>query len=407
MPARPAAEQPVAAGPVLVGEIVDEAPKRDSLLAPAPGAFQPPPASKREPGRLESLRRSAVAAFEGAMQGIVANLGPDGVGARLSSLPGADQFAQLAKGLASTAAPAVDTARALLPPAVGAARTVASSLASGQAFGDVARTVAEAADAVQEVNRRKPPTGAQLDHYGEDPSLLFRLEPVLDFLHDRWFRVEVAGSSRVPAGACLVVCNHAGALPVDGPMMRTVLRRACGRADARWLVSESLAQAPLLGGWLRRLGAVRASNGNSERLLAEQKAVIVFPEGELGSTKTVAERYRLRPFGRGEFVKLAMRSGVPIVPAAIIGNEDSSPLIGRIPLRALGRALPVTPTFPWLGPLGLLPLPTKWRVSFLEPLDLSGHGPKAADDVSLVLRLTEQVRRAVQEEIDRLLRERA
>ncbi|HCF56786.1 MAG TPA: hypothetical protein DFS52_02155, partial [Myxococcales bacterium] len=84
-----------------------------------------------------------------------------------------------------------------------------------------------------------------------------------------------------------------------------------------------------------------------------------------GANKTVTERYRLRPFGRGGFVKLALRTGVPIVPAAIVGNEDSSPLIGRIPLRALGRALPITPTFPWLGPLGLMPLPSKWRVSFL------------------------------------------
>ncbi len=404
-PQRQTTEQAQTSGPVLVGEIVGAVPKRGSLLAPETATFQPPLAARLRPGRLESLRRSTIAAFEGALQGFVANLGPGGFGERLSSVPGAEQIARLARGLATASSPAVETARALLPPALGAARVVASSLASGQAFGEVARTVAEAADVVRQVNRRQAPANAELDHFGEDPSLLSRVEPVFDFLHDRWFRVQVTGSSRVPAGGCLVVCNHAGALPVDGPMMRTVLRRACGRAEARWLVSESLVQTPLLGGWLSRLGAIRASDEDSKRLLAEQKAVIVFPEGELGANKTVTERYRLRPFGRGGFVKLALRTGVPIVPAAIVGNEDSSPLIGRIPLRALGRALPITPTFPWLGPLGLMPLPSKWRVSFLEPLDLSGHGPQAADDVALVFRLTEQIRRAVQEEIDRLLRE--
>jgi len=130
--------------------------------------------------------------------------------------------------------------------------------------------------------------------------------------------------------------------------------------------------------------------------------VAVFPEGVKGTGKPFAERYRLQRFGRGGFVEIALRAGAPIVPVAVVGSEEIYPKLGEVP--ALARALgapffPVTPTFPWLGPLGVVPLPSKWRIEFCEPIATAHHGPDAASDRGLVLELTDQVRETVQQAV--------
>jgi 1-acyl-sn-glycerol-3-phosphate acyltransferase len=157
---------------------------------------------------------------------------------------------------------------------------------------------------------------------------------------------------------------------------------------------------PWISVFIRKVGGVVASPYNALRLLEQDRLVAVFPEGVKGTGKPFAERYRLQRFGRGGFVEIALRAGAPIVPVAVVGSEEIYPKLADVqPLaRVLGAPFfPVTPTFPWLGPLGVVPLPSKWRIEFCEPIDTARFGPEAASDRGLVLELTEQVRDTVQQ----------
>ena len=175
----------------------------------------------------------------------------------------------------------------------------------------------------------------------------------------------------------------------------------------RWVRAMVLNWAfdlPFVSYLLRRLGGVAANPANLGRLLEEDQPVMVFPEGQKGFGKSFADRYRLERFGRGGFVEVALEAGAPIVPVAVVGAEEIYPKLGESkPLaRVLGSPyVPITPTFPWLGPLGLLPLPSRWRIEFLEPIDLSGYGPGSSEDKSLVFDLSEQVREQIQEALYR------
>lgn len=241
--------------------------------------------------------------------------------------------------------------------------------------------------------------GSHLDEYGKDPSLVQRLEPVLEFLYGQYWRVAAQGTDHIPRGAVILVANHSGALPYDGLVMSlTLARERPDLRESRWLVEDQIFHAPVLGTLFNRLGAVRACPENALRLLDEQRPLVVFPEGYQGLGKPFAERYRLKRFGRGGFVKLALRTGAPIVPVAIVGAEETSPLLGRIPAGFLG--LPYLP----LTPLG--PLPAKWSIRFGEPIAMDGLPPEAADDLGEVGRLTERTREAIQGMIHTLLRER-
>ncbi|RKH05380.1 lysophospholipid acyltransferase family protein [Corallococcus carmarthensis] len=241
--------------------------------------------------------------------------------------------------------------------------------------------------------------GSRLDDYGKDAGLVENLQPVLDFLYEQYWRVSVEGVDQVPRGAAILVANHSGALPYDGLVMSQALQRE--RPDlleARWLVEDQVFHAPMLGTLFNRLGAVRASPENALRLLDEHRPLVVFPEGYQGASKPFAERYRLKRFGRGGFVKLALRTGAPIVPVAIVGAEETSPLLGRIPGGFLGF-----PSLPLTAPG---PLPAKWTIRFGEPLTMEGLAPEAADDLGEVQRLTERTRESIQSMLQALLRER-
>jgi 1-acyl-sn-glycerol-3-phosphate acyltransferase len=151
---------------------------------------------------------------------------------------------------------------------------------------------------------------------------------------------------------------------------------------------------------MRRIGGVAANPANLGRLLGQDQPVMVFPEGAKGFGKPFAERYRVQRFGRGGFVEVALETGSPIVPVAVVGAEEIYPKLGQSDLLAKATGapyVPLTPTFPFLGPLGLLPLPSRWRIEFLEPIDLSGYGPGASEDRALVFDISEQVRETVQE----------
>jgi 1-acyl-sn-glycerol-3-phosphate acyltransferase len=247
-----------------------------------------------------------------------------------------------------------------------------------------------------------------VDDFGLDRTYEARVAPVLEALHRRWFRVAVRGVEHVPdQGRAMIVANHGGALPWDGLVMRTALRleHPAGRAS-RWLAEDFVYHMPFLGSFLARVGAVRACPENATRLLEQDELLTVFPEGMKGIRKLYRRRYQLQRFGRGGFVKVALRTGAPIVPAAVIGAEDAYPLL--LKGSAVGKLLglpfvPITPTFPLLGPLGLVPLPTRWSIVFGAPLELSSYGPDAADDALLVNRISDEVRGRVGELVSEAL----
>lgn len=251
----------------------------------------------------------------------------------------------------------------------------------------------------------------EVDDFGLDPVYEKRLEPVLDFLYKRYFRVHADGVENVPAaGRCLVVANHSGTLPLDGLMLRTTIRlEHPARRDLRWLAEDYVYYLPFVGAFMSRVGGVRACQENAERLLTKEGLVAVFPEGVKGIGKLYRDRYRLQRFGRGGFIRLCLRTGTPLVPCAVVGAEEASPMLHRDETlsKLLGLPyLPVTPTFPLLGPVGLMPAPTKWRIRFGEALRFDEYGPEAAEDHVLVGRLAERVRAAIQSLLDESLAER-
>lgn len=257
-----------------------------------------------------------------------------------------------------------------------------------------------------------------VDDFGRDPRATARWEWLFEFLYSRWFRVEASGLDHIPrTGRALLVANHAGSLPYDSAMvMHAVRRDHPARRDVRPLVEDTVFHLPFLGPVMNRIGGVRADPENAERLLQKGELVAVFPEGEKGMGKLWKDRYRLQRFGRGGFVKLALRTGAPIIPVAVVGAEEAAPMLGKVTwfARNIGIPwIPVTPTFPWLGPAGLLPLPSKWYVEFGAPIVLDPHdgsspalGPAAADDRLLVNRLADQIRTQIQTMIDGLLAKR-
>jgi 1-acyl-sn-glycerol-3-phosphate acyltransferase len=238
------------------------------------------------------------------------------------------------------------------------------------------------------------------DEWGYSPGFVDAAAPLLDVLYDRWWRVTATGAEHVPAaGRALLVANHAGVLPWDATMTATALRRARLPRAPRFLVLDWAFGLPWASVAIRRAGGVPASPHNALRLLGQEQLVLVFPEGAKGVGKPFSERYRLQRFGRGGFVELALRTGAPIIPVAIVGSEEIYPKLGELPgaARLLDAPfVPITPTFPLLGPLGAIPLPSRWRIAFGAPVDLGGLGPEAADDRGTVLELAEAVRERIQ-----------
>jgi 1-acyl-sn-glycerol-3-phosphate acyltransferase len=248
----------------------------------------------------------------------------------------------------------------------------------------------------------------EVDEFGFDPVYEERVMPLFDFLYDRYFRVECEGAHHVPdEGRCLLVGNHSGTIPYDGAMLKVAVKREHGKhRDVRWLAEDFIFHFPFLGSFTNRVGAVRACQENAERLLRQEALVAVFPEGIKGIGKLFKERYKLQRFGRGGFIKLCLRTSTPVVPVAIVGAEETHPMLLRI--QSLSDALglpyiPITPTFPLLGPLGLLPAPTKWKIAFGKPLTFAEYGPEAEGDEILVSRLSEQVRGTIQGMLDRMV----
>lgn len=260
--------------------------------------------------------------------------------------------------------------------------------------------------------RRRVTGDYDVDDFGFDADLTdHMLLPVLRPLYRTWFRVQTIGMHRVPAtGGALVVANHSGTLPLDALMTTVAVREdhPAGR-HLRMLGADLVFSTPMLGSVARKAGHTLACNPDAERLLGSGELVAVWPEGFKGIGKSYRDRYKLQRFGRGGFVSAALRSGTPIIPCSIVGAEEIYPMIGDIkPLARLIGApyFPITPLFPWLGPLGMIPLPSKWYIEFGEPIPTDSYEPGAAEDPMLVFNLTDQVRETIQQTLYRLLTQR-
>jgi 1-acyl-sn-glycerol-3-phosphate acyltransferase len=254
--------------------------------------------------------------------------------------------------------------------------------------------------------RRRVTGDYEVDEFGYDAELTDKvLLELLRPLYHRWFRAEALELKQVPRdGGALIVANHAGTLPVDALMLQVALHDEAGRA-LRLLGADLVYQLPMLSHLARKTGHTLACPEDADRLLRQGELVGVFPEGFKGVGKPFSERYKLQRFGRGGFVAAAIRAGVPIVPTAIVGSEEIYPKIGDLPAlaRLLGLPyLPITPFFPLLGPLGLVPLPSKWLIEFGEPIRTDDYDPAAADDPMLVFNLTDQIREVIQQLLDQL-----
>ncbi|MBT3166103.1 acyltransferase family protein [Streptomyces sp. Vc74B-19] len=260
--------------------------------------------------------------------------------------------------------------------------------------------------------RRRLTGDYEVDDFGYDEELTDQvLMSLLRPMYEKYFRVEVKGVENIPSeGGALIVANHSGTLPVDGLMMQVAVHdHHPAERHLRLLAADLVFVLPVVNELARKLGHTLACAEDAERLLAQGELVGVMPEGFKGIGKPFSERYKLQRFGRGGFVSTALRHGVPIVPCSVVGAEEIYPMIGNA--KTLARLLgfpyfPLTPTFPWLGPLGAIPLPTKWTIQFGEPIPTDGYPPEAAEDPMLMFNLTDQVREQIQHTLYKLLVQR-
>jgi 1-acyl-sn-glycerol-3-phosphate acyltransferase len=256
--------------------------------------------------------------------------------------------------------------------------------------------------------------GRAIDDWGRSEAAFQLADPILNFYYRYWFRVELEGIENVPAaGGALLVANHSGALPPDAPMIMHAIRTEHDRPRPVYMLGEHWFKGyPGVGMVANKIGLVAAHPANAQRLLRDEgRLALVFPEGQKGSRKLYWQRYRLRRFGRGGFVRTAMRAGVPIVPIAVVGAEEAMPIFAHVPVlqRLTGLIyFPVNHAFPHFGlAAGLMYLPAKFKIRFLEPIDLSGYAPDDAEDVALVQSLSEEIRTGIQREVDDLVSSRA
>jgi 1-acyl-sn-glycerol-3-phosphate acyltransferase len=261
-------------------------------------------------------------------------------------------------------------------------------------------SVTTAVRAILQTMRQGCPDPDLLPDGGFDPGFLDRAAPLLEFLWARYFRIQLRGMENVPAGPALIVANHSGGIPYDGAMLIYAFHRDHPQhRPLRALVANFAFRSSWMRPVMCRLGGVRASMDNARDLLTRGQLVGVFPEGLRGVGKPFRERYRLSHFGRGGFVRLARTTRVPIVPVAIVGAEEIHPVLGKLTKLAQPLGLPyipITPTFPLLGPLGLLPVPTKWSIQIGQPIEVPPMNGVNDDD-------TLAMAEAVRQQMDRMI----
>lgn len=256
----------------------------------------------------------------------------------------------------------------------------------------------------QEFLRRRLNGDYETDDWGLDLEFLELVKPFFNFLYEKYWRVTTTGMEHLPLeDKALLVCNHSGQLPWDGAMVGTaVYNEHPAQRIVRTLYATWFPTLPFVSMTLTKLGQVLANEENGIRLLKQNHLVAVFPEGYKGVGKLYKDRYRLARFGRGGFVRMALRTGAPMIPVSIVGAEETYISLAKSPLaaRLIGFPyFPISPTWPWLGPLGFIPIPTKWYIDFGEPIFTDSYGPDAANNLLLVSQLSDQVRNIIQKMI--------
>ena len=260
--------------------------------------------------------------------------------------------------------------------------------------------------------RRRLTGDYEVDVYGFDRELTEQvLLPLFRPLYRSYWRVRSVGLERVPADSgALLVANHSGTLPFDAIMTKVaLLDEHPGRRHLRELAADLALRVPIVGPLARKTGNTLAHADDALRLLGDGELVGVWPEGFKGIGKPYRDRYKLQRFGRGGFVEVALRAQAPIIPVAIVGAEEIYPILAnsRFLARLFGLPyFPITWQFPLLGPLGLLPLPSRWIIEFGEPIDTTAYHPDDADDPMLIFELVDRVRDTIQQMLYRNLMER-
>jgi 1-acyl-sn-glycerol-3-phosphate acyltransferase len=250
------------------------------------------------------------------------------------------------------------------------------------------------------------------DEWGVDWEFLDVVRPFFTFLYKVYWRVSATGTENIPVqGRTLLVANHSGQLPWDGMMIAAaVMNEHIAQRLVRTLYSDWVPRVPFFSAWLVRMGQTLATEDNGTRLLEQDELVAIFPEGYKGIGKLYRDRYKLARFDQGGFVKMALETQAPIIPVSVVGAEETYISLAKSATGAKLTGLPyfpISPTFPWLGLLGLVPLPTRWYIDFGEPTVLDDYGPGAAQNLVLVSQLSDQVRNTVQEMIHARLAQRS
>lgn len=253
----------------------------------------------------------------------------------------------------------------------------------------------------------------ETDEWGLDWEFIEAVRPFFDFMYSRYWRVSTTGIENIPEyGRALLVANHSGQLPWDGAMIgAAVLNEHPAQRLVRNLYASWFPTLPFFSAIFVKMGQAMATVENGARLLEQEELVGVYPEGYKGVGKLFKDRYKLARFGRGGFVKMALNTQAPIIPVSVVGAEETYISLTKSSLlsRLTGMPyFPISPTWPWLGPLGFIPLPTKWYIDFGEPIPMDEYGPDAAKNLALVSQLSDQVRNVVQGMIvDRLAQRRS
>ena len=252
-----------------------------------------------------------------------------------------------------------------------------------------------------------------LDDWGRSETVVSLMEPILNFYYRYWFRVEVEGIENIPSeDGALIVSNHSGALPPDAPMIMQAIRNEHPVPRPLYMLGEHWFKGyPGVSMIVNKMGLVPAHRENAQRLLHDEgRLAIVFPEGQKGTRKLYWQRYKLRRFGRGGFVRTAIRARVPIVPVALIGAEEAMPIFAHLKLLQKLSGLiyfPLTPSFPHFGLAApLLYMPSKFKIRFMEPIDMSDYPVETIDDPAEIQVISERIRARIQHQLDEMLEAR-
>ena len=254
---------------------------------------------------------------------------------------------------------------------------------------------------------RLDPGTLEVDTYGYDQSFHKAVLPVLDYLYNDYFTANAWGMDKIPTDKpAILVSNHAGFLPLDALMLQHAIF-VSRKTLVRPLLEDVVMTMPFAAGYLPKLGFARASRVNAIHMLNDGLHILTFPEGVKGLEKTRNERCKVKRFGRGGVIKLALMTGAPIIPVAIAGPGAAYPMLFRI--RSAGRLLglpflPITPIFPLLGPLGLVPLKVPLRIRVGDPMDI--RLKKGQAEEPFILKMNERVRSAVKELVQGLVAEK-